>query len=321
MFWLSFAIGIFLSAAAVCFLKITPETFKDSFKGVKVAERIKERKNRRQKKVSLKKQIDLLINGRKQNFMVRTFRETEAILTETHQKNRIRMVYFLSAACMAVGVVVSFASQNVFLLFPLVFGAALIPNWIVRLNASRAKKKLNAMLEVALSGITTSYLRNDSIITAVEENLVYLENPIKSVMVKFVNENKLINSNISLGIHQMQQMIDNDVFKDWCDALYQCQTDRSLKSTLFPIITKFSETRSIQAELDTMMIAPFKDTISIVAIVILSIPLMYMINREWYYTLVGTIPGKIIIAAVTGIIVYAINKSVALTAPIRRGEK
>lgn len=321
MFWASLSIALLLSAAAILFLNIKTETFKKSFKQIKVIGRLEERKKTRGKKIPLKKQIDVLVKGKKQNFFVRTFRETESILTETHQKSMIGIVYVVSFFLGVVGVLVSLLSKNVFMVIPMVLGAALIPNWGVRLSASKAKKKLNSMLEVALSGITTSYLRSDSIIAAIEENLVYLENPLKPIMVKFVNENKLINSNVALGIQKMEQMLDNEIFKEWCDALKQCQTDRSLKSTLFPIITKFSETRAIQTELDTMMMTPFKDTISIVVIVILSVPLMYMLNREWYYTLSGTVPGKIILALTVGVVVYAINKSVALTAPIRRGDK
>lgn len=321
MFWTSLVVSLLLSAAAILFLKIDFSLIRSSFGQAKrFVERLSKHQ-KREKRIPLKKKIDLLVNGRKLNFIVRTFRETETILAETHRKNMMRMVYILSLAFVAISVFVSILSNNIFLMAPLTIGAALIPNWGVKLTSSKAKKKLNSMLEVALSGITTSYLRNDSIIASVEENLVYLEEPLRSVMVKFVNENKLINSNIAFGIQKMGSMIDNEIFKEWCDALKQCQADRSLKFTLFPIITKFSETRAIQSELDTMMMTPFKDTISIVVLVILSIPLMSMLNREWYYTLVNTIAGKILLAVTAGIIVYAINKAIALTAPIRRGEK
>lgn len=318
MFWVSLAVSLLLSAAVILFFNINSELIISTLRKLKI---IAKRGKNREKKIPLKKKIDLLVNGKKLNFLVRTFRETETILVETHRKNMMRTVYTLSLIFAVISVFISLLSNNLFLMIPLAVGAALIPNWGVKLTSSRAKKKLNAMLEVALSGITTSYLRNDSIIASVEENLVYLEDPLKPVMIKFVNENKLINSNISLGIQKMENVIDNEIFKEWCDALKQCQTDRTLKSTLFPIITKFSETRAIQAELDTMMMTPFKDTISIVVLVILSIPLMSMLNQEWYHTLVDTVPGKIILALTAGIIVYAVNKAVALTAPIRRGEK
>lgn len=320
MFWISFLVTLLLVIGIVLVLKIDKNSFNEFFAITKSMTVNRIKKPRKQKKVSLRKRVDLILNGQKKNFIVRTFQETEVILSEMHQKHRLLGVYILSAVCCLFGIVVASIMHNVFVIPPLAIGAALVPTWVVKLNASRGKKKLVSELEVALSGITTSYLRSDNIISAVEENLIYLEKPIKTVFSKFVNENKLINSNVGLGIQKMRHSLNNEVFQEWCDALYQCQSDRTLKSTLFPVVNKFSETKSIQAELDTLMIAPFKDTISIVVIVLLSIPLMQMINGEWFNILVNTVPGQIILGITFSIIVFAINKSISLTTPIRRDE-
>lgn len=320
MFWISFLVTALLVIGVVLVLKIDKNSLNEFFNTTKsmTVERI--RKPKKQKQISLKKRVDLIINGKKSNFIIRTFQETEVILSEMHQKHRLLGVYILSGVCCLFGLLVAWIMQNMFVAPPLAIGAALVPTWIVKLNASRGKKKLVSELEVALSGITTSYLRSDNIISAVEENLVYLEKPIKTVFSKFVNENKLINSNVGLGIQKMRHSLNNEIFQEWCDALYQCQSDRTLKSTLFPVVNKFSETKSIQAELDTLMIAPFKDTISIAVIVMLSIPLMQLVNPEWFNILVNTIPGQVILGLTFSVLVFAINKSVSLTSPIRRDE-
>ncbi len=321
MFWCSFIVTALLVAGIILVLNIDKKCLNSFWEATRdtVRSNVNKRKNR-EKHISLKKKTELLIKGKKQNFVVRTFRETEEILAETHRRHRIKGIYILSGICAALGLVISLASENIFIAFPLTFGAALVPTWIVKLSSSRAKKQMNTDLEVALSGITTSYLRSDDIISAVEENLVYLNGLLKQTFSKFVNENKLINSNITLGIQKIRASIDNDIFQEWCDALYQCQSDRTLKVTLFPIVNKFSETKAIQAELDTLMMAPFKDTISVVIMVVLSIPLMALINGEWFNILVETIPGQIIMAATFCVIVYAIDKSVRLTAPIKRSD-
>lgn len=320
MFWISFFVTILLSIGILLVLKIDKSSLNDFFNVTKAMTVGRITRQKKQKKISLKKRVDLIVNGKKSNFFVRTFQETELILSEMYQKHRLLGVYVLSGICCAFGLLVAWAMKNAFVAPPLAIGAALLPTWIVKLNASRGKKKLMSELEVALSGITTSYLRSDNIISAAEENLVYLENPIKTVFSKFVNENKLINSNVGLGIQKMRNSLNNEIFHEWCDALYQCQSDRTLKSTLFPVVNKFSETKSIQAELDTLMIAPFKETISIAVIVVLSIPLMQLVNAEWFDTLINTVPGQIILGVTFSVLVYAINKSVSLTAPIRRDE-
>lgn len=319
MFWCSFLVTVLLTVGIILAFHIDKKCIADFWETTQEGIKNKVKKGR-QKHISLKKKTELLVKGKKQNFVVRTFRETEEILAETNNRNRIKGIYILSAVCASLGLVISLACANIFIAFPLTFGAALVPAWLVKLTSSRAKKQLSSTLEVALSGITTSYLRNDDIISAVEENLAYLNGLLKRIFSKFVNESKLINSNIPIGIQKLKTSVDNEIFQEWCDALYQCQTDRSLKVTLFPIVNKFSETKAIQAELDTLMMEPFKETISIVVMVVLSIPLMALMNQEWFDILVGTVPGQIIMAATFCVIIYAIDKSVRLTTPIKRSD-
>ena len=321
MFWISFGVTALLVLGIILAFGIDKKCISEFWNLTRttISKKSKQRRENA-KREPIKRKIDMMLNGKRQNFVVRTFKETEMILAETNQRHKMRGIYFLSVICAALGVVIAIAASNIFLAPPLAFGAALVPTWAVKLNSSRMQKQLGSELEVALSGITTSYMRNDNIILAAEENLVYLSGIIKTVVTRFVSENRLINSNITLGIQKMKGSIDNEIFQEWCDALYQCQSDRSLKVTLFPIVNKFSETKAIQAELDTLMLEPFKETISIVIMVVLSIPLMAMINREWYETLVNTVPGKIILSATFFVIVYAINRSVRMTTPIRRGD-
>ena len=44
------------------------------------------------------------------------------------------------------------------------------------------------------------------------------------------------------------------MFQEWCDALIACQHDRSLKTTLTPIVSKLSDMRVVNGELETMSI-------------------------------------------------------------------
>lgn len=321
LFWISFIISALLSVGIVLIFDIKRSNFGDFFRDAQSLTLKVSRKRKQNRHISLKKKVELFSGKKKSNFIVRSFSEAAEILNENHESHRIKGVYVFSALSGLMGFVVSLSINNVFLVPPFVLGATLIPIWIVKLTSSKKKKKLNDMLEVALSGVTSSYIRNDNIIVAVEENLGFMSGIVKQSFAKFVNENKLVNANVSLGIQKLQRSIDNNTFQEWCDALYQCQTDRSLKVTLFPIVNRFSETKSIQAELDTMMMMPFKETITVAVVVVLSIPLMRVISSDWYNVLVTTTFGKMILSAVAFTIIYAINKSVALSAPLRHGEK
>ncbi len=311
----------FLVAGIILIFKINRAAFRDFFYDVKTDSAKRKLNLKKKKHVSMKKQVDLLCGKNRTNFLARSFNEASVILKNTHQEYWIRGIYVLSFICGLMGLVISLIFSNIFMAPPLAIGAALTPVWLVKLSAAQNIKQLNSELEVALSGVTMSYIRSSNILTAVEENIPYMNGTVKYAFTRFLNECKLINSNVPIGIQKLRMAIDNDTFHEWCDALYQCQSDTALNVTLFPIVNKFSESKSIQAELDTLMMIPFKDTISIVVLVILSIPLMYMLNPEWYGLLVGTAVGKIILSGVSIVIIYAINKAVSLTTPIRHGEK
>ena len=128
-----------------------------------------------------------------------------------------------------------------------------VPVWYVKLTASHFKKDVSEELETALSIITTAYIRNEDIVTAVEENIAYLNPPIKDVFTDFLVQLKLIDSDVNKAIAGLKDKVDNDVFHEWCDALMLCQQDRSLKTTLTPIVTKLSDIRVVNSELELML--------------------------------------------------------------------
>ena len=53
-------------------------------------------------------------------------------------------------------------------------GLFILPFWYIKLTVTHYKKNIAAELETALSIITAAYLRNEDIVTAVEENMQYL---------------------------------------------------------------------------------------------------------------------------------------------------
>lgn len=114
----------------------------------------------------------------------------------------------------------------------------------------------------------------------------------------------------------MREKIDNDVFREWCDALCDCQYDRSLKTTLTPIVTKLSDIRIVNAELEYLIVEPRKEFITMAIFVIGNIPLLYFLNKSWYDTLMHTPMGQVILAITAAIIFVSTAVVVRLTKPI-----
>ena len=114
----------------------------------------------------------------------------------------------------------------------------------------------------------------------------------------------------------MKAAIDNEVWREWCDAVMACQTDRSLTSILTPIVSKLSDMRVVNAELENLVFGPRKEFITMAILVLINIPLVRFINKDWYHTLVATIPGQMVIAVCLAAVVVSFAFVVKLTQPI-----
>ncbi|MNN46153.1 hypothetical protein D3C81_1605220 [compost metagenome] len=190
-------------------------------------------------------------------------------------------------------------------------GFALSPFWTVVFTSTFYKKRLHAELETALSIITTSYLRSENILAAVEENLPYLNPPVADVFQAFLAETKLIHANLRLALQQLKGRINDSVFQEWCDALIACQEDRTLKTTLMPIVAKLSDMRVVSSELDYQLYEPLKEFLTMSLLLLGNIPLLYFLNRDWFHTLTTSTSGHIVLA-ICGIMLF-----VGLAAVIR----
>lgn len=305
-----------LVAAAWCLSGLSIPQIKNDLQRLIRATAIKYSERRRNKRLSLKKQIEILSQAKKSNFIVASFNEARTILTSQRRGEKMRLVYIISAGCGVVGIIAALLANNIYLIPPFAVGFTLIPVWVIKMSRAYVRKSLTDELEVALSGITTSYMRTDSIVAAIEENVPMLSSVVKPVFVKFLNEYKLVNSNVVSGLKKVKHSINHAIFSEWCDAVIQCQSDRTLKVTLFPIINKFSDIKAVQAELDTIMMAPFKEFITLTAALLLTIPMLYIMGKEWFDILVGTEPGKIILSLTSVAVFVGINNAVNLSEPI-----
>lgn len=265
---------------------------------------------------SIKSQINEATRRKKPNLLRREITEAQEILRLTNRTHMFGILCACSLGLAAAGVCISAAIGNLFLAPVLAIGLMFVPFWYVKTTATNYKKAISSELETALSIITTAYLRNEDIITSIEENVHYLNAPVKSVFENFISRIKLSNPDLTAAILDMKQHIDNEVFHEWCDSLILCQNDRSLKSTLTPIVNKLSDMRVVNADLEYMVTCPRKEFITMALLVIGNIPLLYMLNKAWYNSLMNTIPGQIILAVSAVGIFVATAIVIKLTKPI-----
>ena len=194
---------------------------------------------------SIRADINETTKRKKAGFFRREITEAQAVLAASGREGKFPMVCMASLVLFALGACIAILAGNAFLVPVLAVGFMLMPFWYVKLTAGGFKKDVAAELETALSVITTAYLRTENFQQAVEENVRYLHHPVQEVFQRFLTRIKHIDPDMDAALHDLKYAIDNEVWQEWCEAVSACQTDRSLKSTLTPIVSKLSDMRVV----------------------------------------------------------------------------
>ena len=265
---------------------------------------------------SLRDEINESTQRKKKFVLRREIEESQNILRMTGREAKFPAICAMSLLLFLVGASFAFLLGNFFLVPVLAAGMMFIPFWYIKLTAAYFKKAISAELETALSIITTSYLRNEDIQTAVEENLEYLNPPVKNAFAEFLTRIKLVDPDVDAALRDLSTKIDNAVFREWVAALLTCRYDRGMKTTLTPIVAKLSDMRIVNGDLENMVFEPRKEFIVMQILVLGNIPLLYFLNQEWYDILMHTPMGQIILAVCAAVLFVSTAAVIKLTQPI-----
>jgi len=243
------------------------------------------------------------LQGKKKSQKISTeLKRIQNALAATGKGNQFATVCALSLVLFICGGVFGALIDNIFLVPILAITFSLMPFIYAKTTIGYYEKHIEEEMETALSIITTSYIRSDDIVSAIKENLIYLKPPVNEIFKSFLGDATVISSDIKHALQKLKGKINNQIFKEWVDTLVQCQDDRTLKDTLLPVVTKLSDVRIVNNELKTMLYNPRKEYFMMVALVVGNIPLLYMLNKSWFGTLMDTLPGKFVLA-LTGVII------------------
>jgi hypothetical protein len=297
-----------LSAGCLLLLNLSPRSF--------VRELARLLAHLPARKLPLGKQARAIQRPRRLKGWRATVQEAKAILQQTGQGDKLGLLFVGSLTLALLGALMALLLHNPWLLPVLTGGFALLPFWGVLFRSVFYKKQLHGELETALSVITTSYLRSENILAAVEENLTYLNPPVADVFQAFLAESKLIHANLRLALQQLKGRINESVFQEWCDAIIACQEDRTLKTTLMPTVAKLSDMRVVSAELDSLLYEPLKEFLTMALLLVGNIPLLYFLNRDWFHTLTTSTPGHLVLAICALVLFVSFAAVIRLTRPL-----
>ena len=237
-------------------------------------------------------------------------------LEDTGKGKQFSVALAISVVLMIVGCMVAVIIDNLFLIPVLAVTFAMIPFAYLKKTISLYEKHVKEDLETALSIITTSYVRNDNIINAVSENIRYLKPPIKGIFESFLAETSSITPDIKVAILHLKEKISDSIFEEWCDVLLSCQNDRTLKDTLMPVVSKLTDVRLVNNSLKTMLDNARREYYTMVVMVVANIPILYLINKDWYNALMNTTLGKIVLAICAVVIFITAMRLNKITKPV-----
>ncbi len=296
--------SVLLIIAIVCFFKLTPEQVSDDVISIITPND------------SLRDKARNMRGNKKKHPVYKKLIRMKTALAVTGKSKQFTHVCCASLVLFAGGAILSILINNIFLLPVLSVAFALLPFLYTTSTLSYYEKHTKEELETTLSIISTSYIRSDDIVSAVNENIAYIKPPLREVFQAFVGDATAVSSNTKRALMNLKDKIDDEIFDEWCDTLIQCQDDRTLKDTLQPVVAKLTDVRVVNNELRTMLASVRNEYWMMVALVAGNIPLLYFLNREWFETLMYTTPGKIVLGICGMVILITALFMVKFTKPI-----
>ena len=295
--------SLFLTVAIICFLNLTPEQITQDIITLL------------SKRESIRDRIHSLRSGKKKKSLGQRLIYMKNALTAMGKGGSFAFIICSSLVLFAAGAVVAVLINNVFLVPVFAAAFAVIPFIYVRNSMDAYDKHIKDEIETTLSIISTSYMRSDDIIGAVKENLTYIKPPLREHFSAFLSDATLI-SNTKQALKNLRKKVDDEIFSEWCDALLQCQDDSTIKDTLQPIVVKLTDVRIVNSELSSMMAAVRMEYYTMVGLVIGNIPLLYVLNKDWFHTLIFELPGKITLGVCGAVIFVTYLFMLKFTKPV-----
>ena len=295
---------LLLAAGTVILLGITPETVTDDMMRFISP------------KQTLRDKAQIAKGRKKSRRITREILHIKEALEVTGKGRQFTIACAASVVLVVAGCIIAVLLNNWFLIPVFAVAFAMLPFLFAKSTISAYEKHIREEMETALSIITTSYIRSDDIVGAVSENVTYLKPPMREIFQGFIGDATMISSDVKEAIRNLKEKVDNDIYCEWCDTLIACQDDRTLKDTLLPIVSKLTDVRIVNNELKTMLGEVRKEYWMMVVLVIANIPLLYVLNKDWYHALMFTLPGKIVLAVCAVVILVTALLMMKYTRPI-----
>ena len=223
--------------------------------------------------------------------------ESVQILRLLHVKNAENFLAAIIFGLVMLGIVFGNALNNIFLSFIFSILAIVAPFFAIHFIWSLKEQKMNDSLEIALSRITSSYMRPGmTFVDALKENMNELPDPVRPIFETILMQTTYVDADIVKSLRESKLGISNYIYKEWINAVIRCQSNQTLKPTLPLIVNKFPEQRVIIGEAKVIMQEYRRNYFIMTFATALSPAFLYLIQRKWFNLLLTTTIGKALLA-------------------------
>lgn len=249
----------------------------------------------------------------KKNFISRHYSETIQILRLLRVENPENLLAATASGTAVLGVILGDALNNGLLSFIFAVLGLTVPFFAVQYIWSFQDRKMNEALEVALSRITSSYVRPGMTFEdALRENMNDIPAIIRPLFETILIKMTYVDADIVKALRESKLGIRNYIYKEWVNAVIRCQGNQTLKPTLPLIVNKFTEHRIIIGEAKVAMLEHRRSFYIMAGATVLSPVLLFFIQRDWFSLLLTSTVGKILLAFL--VICFAISLVIGIPA-------
>ena len=254
------------------------------------------------------------------NFLQMQFARTDEILRITGRGKKIGRYKRLSVLFAVIGAGVGVLLLNPLLAAVLALFGLLIPHFTVQTSLFRFQKESRDELFTALSLVTSSYARTGNLEWAVEENISHIHPPVESVFAEFLRQCRVVDPSVSRALTKVRGMIDQDIWREWCDAMQLCIVNPTQQKMLHGIVEKCGRQNRAQNELDSLLPRPLQQMFVVMAMALSNIPVLCFLFGDFKTILFQSIQGKCALAVMAGAVLFSVYKAVHAARPVTYGK-
>ena len=253
-------------------------------------------------------------SGKKDFIMVEEVNGAKKILDETGRSAEFAKVCLQCVIFTAAGALIGLVLRSVIATAVLGIMFFMIPLWRLKLYRNKYRKYMTAQLESTTSLVTISYIRCNSFIQAVEENIDQISPIVRPKFQKFLDECK-VNASVKNCVRNLRDSIDNSLFREWCEIVLKTLDNSEMKEALLPICEKYTNVKIVQDEIDSEVLGSLAEYVIMMLFMLFCYPLVWFLNAEWfaYY---NTFPGKFVVGYTLIVLFFSIVKMIGVLQPV-----